>query len=79
MTEQELAAVLAAVVTPERLWAEIDTRRRECSPRLPWWRVAVQMDVSFTQITRLRNGGCSPAVRRAATRWLERHPAPGQS
>ncbi|MEV7006827.1 hypothetical protein [Streptosporangium sp. NPDC051022] len=75
MTEEELAAVLAAVVTPQRLWTELDTRRKTFSPQMPWWRVAVELNVSASQLQRLREGAASRAVRRAATKWLEQ-PAP---
>lgn len=70
MTEEYLAAVLAAVVTPQRLHAELDTRRRALG--LPWWLVAVEMDVSLPQLTRLRGGANSAVVRCRAQAWLEK-------
>lgn len=74
MTEEQLAATLAAAVTPQRLWAELDVRRRD--HRMPWWLVAVQADLSQAQLERLRHGANSRIVRERATAWLERKPAP---
>ncbi|MER5622481.1 hypothetical protein ABT061_15700 [Streptosporangium sp. NPDC002544] len=68
MTEEQLAAQLAAVVTPQRLWDELDTRRRAL--RLAWWQVAVQADVSEPSLRALKYGQRSAYERARA--WLER-------
>ncbi|MGV9536582.1 hypothetical protein ACWEU6_36215 [Streptosporangium sandarakinum] len=75
MTEQEMQDVLTAVVSPQRLWVELDERRRETSPPMPWWQVCVHTDLSFTQLQRMRYGAASADVRRRVTAWL-RKPAP---
>lgn len=72
MTEEQLAATLAAVITPERLWAELDARRRELG--LVWWQVSVQTDVSEPSLRALKYGQRTAYERAQA--WLERRPAP---
>lgn len=59
-------------MTPQELYDALDARRREYSPRMPWWRVAVEMDVSLPQLHRLKGGANSPPVRRRAQAWLSK-------
>lgn len=73
MTEEDLAVVLAAVVTPQRLHAELDARRRALG--LKWWQVAVALDIGEDRLRRVRTGQLSAALRDRATAWLEK-PAP---
>ncbi|MGW4426620.1 hypothetical protein [Streptosporangium sp. NPDC004631] len=70
MTEEDLAAVLAAVVTPQRLHAELDARRRGLG--LKWWQVAVALDIGEDRLRRVRTGQLSDALRDRATAWLEK-------
>jgi hypothetical protein len=77
MTEEQLAATLAAVVTPQRLHAELDARRHELGVKAwPWWRVAIALDISVDNLRKVRHGHLSPALRARAVAWLERKPAP---
>ncbi|WP_326829707.1 hypothetical protein OIE13_06095 [Streptosporangium sp. NBC_01810] len=70
MTEEQLAATLAVVVTPQRLYAELNARRKELG--WPWWRVAVALDVSVSALNRMRHGAHIQGIRERAPEWLER-------
>jgi hypothetical protein len=63
-------------MTPVELWAAVLARKSE--QRLPWWRVAVQMDVGADAIGRLRHGTAGPNTRQRAEHWLRR-PAPSRT
>jgi len=73
MTEEQLAATLAAVITPARLHAELNARRRELGlSQWPWWRVAAELDTATVSLRWMRDGHVSPALRSRAAAWLER-------
>ncbi|MBB2909296.1 hypothetical protein FHS43_000542 [Streptosporangium becharense] len=65
--------------TPQQLHAAIDELRRRCVPRIPWWQVALQADLTENALRQMARGTASDRTRARAAAWLARHtaPAPG--
>lgn len=55
-------------MTPQQLHAAIDARRRALN--LPWWRVAVLLDISRSSLDQLKHGCLSEGLRARAEEWL---------
>lgn len=56
-------------MTPQELHAALDARRQAL--RVPWWVVAVDLDITEDVLHKLRHGVPSPAVAARAPAWLE--------
>ncbi|MEV6035984.1 hypothetical protein AB0L65_32850 [Nonomuraea sp. NPDC052116] len=55
-------------MTPQELYAAVDTRRQAL--KLPWWRVAIQLDISAERIRLMRKGQVSAGLRSRVEAWL---------
>ncbi|KAB8186929.1 hypothetical protein FH608_046425 [Nonomuraea phyllanthi] len=55
-------------MTPQQLHAALDERRRTLG--LPWWRVAIQLQISGVFLNRMRHGHLSKPLRARVEAWL---------
>lgn len=62
-------------MTPAQLYPALDDRRRELG--LFWWQVAVELDCTYNQLSRMRWGRVQPELCARAEAWLRR-PTPPQ-
>ena len=56
-------------MTPQELHAALDARRRAL--RLPWWRVAIDLDITESNLHAMAGGRLSRPLRARAIAWLE--------
>lgn len=55
-------------MTPEQLHAAVDERRQAL--HLPWWRIAIQLQIGPERLTLMRRGRLSKALRERVETWL---------